>query len=72
MKPQTPPTPSESATITYNGQLLKAGLRIAHDRFGEGTITSVDGSNDNARISVHFDHVGNKTMLLKYAKIKVL
>jgi DNA helicase-2/ATP-dependent DNA helicase PcrA len=72
MKPQTPPTSSESATITYNGQLLKAGLRIAHDRFGEGTITSVDGSNDNARISVSFDHVGNKTLLLKYAKIKVL
>ena len=72
MKPKAAPTSSESATITFNGQLLQAGTRIAHDRFGEGTITSVDGSNDSARISVNFDHVGNKTLLLKFAKIKVL
>ena len=72
MKPKATPTPSESAAITFNGQLLQAGIRIAHDRFGEGTITSVDGSNDNARISVYFDHFGNKTLLLKFAKIKVL
>ena len=72
MKPKATPTPSESAAITFNGQLLQAGIRIAHDRFGEGTITSVDGSNDNARISVYFDHFGNKTLLLKFAKIKVI
>ncbi len=72
MKPKAAPTSSESATITLNGQLLQAGTRIAHDRFGEGTITSVDGSNDNARISVDFDHVGPKTLLLKFAKIKIL
>ncbi|MBR3027060.1 MAG: UvrD-helicase domain-containing protein [Bacteroidales bacterium] len=72
MKPKATPASSESATITFNGQLLQAGTRIAHDRFGEGTITSVDGSNDNARISVNFDHFGNKTLLLKFAKIKVI
>ena len=72
MKPKASSTSSESATITFNGQLLQAGTRIAHDRFGEGTITSVDGSNDNARISVDFDHVGKKTLLLKFAKIKVI
>ncbi len=70
-KPNTP-APSASATITYNGKPLTAGIRIAHDRFGEGTITSVDSSDDNARIIVHFDHVGDKTLLLKFAKITVL
>ena len=71
-KPKPASAPSTSATITYNGQPLQAGTRIAHDRFGEGTITSVESSNDNSRITVHFDNVGNKTLLLKFAKIKVL
>lgn len=71
-KPKEIPTPSESATITYNGKPLQAGTRIAHDRFGEGTITGVDGSNENSRITVHFDNLGDKTLLLKFAKIKVL
>ena len=63
---------SVSGPITYGDKLLQAGVRIAHDRFGEGTITSLDNTNDNARISVTFDNVGDKVLLLKFAKIRVI
>ena len=71
-KPKAQTPVSSNATLTYNGHPLQAGTRIAHERFGEGAITSVDNSNDNARITVKFDHVGEKTLLLKFAKITVL
>ena len=71
-KPKAASAPSASATISYGGKPLTAGTRIAHDRFGEGTITDVDNANDSPRISVHFDNVGDKTLLLKFAKIRVL
>lgn len=66
------PTSSSSSTLMYNGSPLQVGSRIAHDRFGEGTVIEVDNSNDNARIAVNFDNLGNKILLLKYAKIRVL
>ena len=57
--------------ISLGGKLLAPGVRIAHDRFGEGTITAVDNTNDT-RLSVSFDAVGDKVLLLKFAKIRVL
>lgn len=56
------------ATLTYGGQVLEAGTRIAHNRFGLGTIVELEGEGENARISVRFDSVGDKTLLLKFAK----
>lgn len=48
------------------------GTRIQHDRFGKGTVTSCEGTGDNQKITVEFDHVGKKQLLLKFAKFTVL
>lgn len=51
---------------------LKAGMRIEHSRFGTGTITGVDTSQAEARITVEFDNTGSKLLLLKFARFKIL
>ena len=51
---------------------LSEGLRIEHARFGAGTITSIDTSMADARITVEFDNVGSKVLLLKFAKFQIL
>ena len=51
---------------------LSAGMRIRHDRFGEGVITAVNGEGDNSKISVDFENVGTKVLLLKFAKFVIL
>ncbi len=56
------------ATLSYGGRKLTVGTRIVHDRFGKGVITGLSGADDSARISVHFDTMGDKTLLLKFAK----
>lgn len=58
----------QAASLTYGGQTLRSGIRIVHDRFGKGTITELSGTGDSARIQVRFDTMGEKTLLLKFAK----
>ena len=41
-------------------------------RFGEGTVTEMSGEGDNRKIGVSFEHVGQKHLLLKFAKFTIL
>ncbi len=61
----------QQATLSFGGKVLKVGTRILHDRFGKGVITALSGKDDSARISVHFDTMGDKTLLLKFAKFNL-
>ena len=47
-------------------------MRIRHDRFGEGTITNVDITSDNVTITVDFTNVGEKKLLLRFAKFEII
>ena len=44
------------------------GSRVRHPQFGEGTVESVVGGA-NARVRIKFQHVGTKTLVLKYARL---
>ena len=51
---------------------LSAGQRVEHSRFGYGAIVSLDGSGGDAKAVVRFDHFGEKTLLLKFAKLRIV
>jgi len=51
---------------------IKSGDRVQHDRFGKGTIISLDGEPENAKALIQFDNVGEKNLLLKFAKLKLI
>jgi DNA helicase-2/ATP-dependent DNA helicase PcrA len=51
---------------------LTAGGRVAHERFGEGTIIDIEGKGNDAKVTVEFVNAGTKTLLLKFAKLKVI
>ena len=51
---------------------LAVGDRVEHDHFGRGTIERLQGAGVNARATVHFPAAGTKTLLLQYAKLKVI
>ena len=52
--------------------LFKEGMRIEHERFGEGRILSMEGSGVEKRAIVLFDSCGEKKLLLKYARIRIV
>lgn len=51
---------------------LNQGNIIEHERFGIGTVLSVEGFGENAKARIKFLNVGEKTLLLKFARYKVL
>lgn len=52
--------------------LLQAGQTIEHERFGRGTLLSTEGSGENAKATVAFENAGTKTLLLKFARIRIV
>src|SRR5574344_199607 len=51
---------------------MKVGQRIEHERFGLGTIISLTGESIDKKAIVDFDQGGRKTLLLKFAKMKIV
>ncbi len=49
-----------------------AGMRVRHATFGEGTVRETFEENGNNKIVVKFDKAGEKTLLLKFAKLEKL
>lgn len=48
------------------------GATVIHNRFGKGVVIKIDGENPNAKALINFDISGEKQLLLKFAKLKVL
>jgi len=51
---------------------LEVGQRVEHDRFGYGKILSLEGEGPNRKAVVDFDNSGQKTLLLKFAKLRIV
>lgn len=52
---------------------LRVGMQIEHLRFGSGMITEIDSDNPSGpRITVSFNSVDYKTLVLKFAKFKII
>ena len=49
---------------------LRPGMRVKHAQFGIGTVLSVQEHNDDLKITVRFNSVGQKKLLAKYAKLE--
>ena len=51
---------------------IKTGMTVEHSRFGQGKVVAIDGSGANAKVTVHFGNAGQKQLLLKFAKLKIV
>ena len=52
--------------------LPQTGQTIEHERFGKGTILGTEGSGENAKATVAFENAGTKTLLLKFARFRIV
>ncbi|MCR5822089.1 MAG: UvrD-helicase domain-containing protein [Bacteroidales bacterium] len=51
---------------------IQTGMRVSHAKFGNGKVLSVEGDADSRKAIVFFDGVGQKQLLLKFAKLTIL
>jgi len=76
-----PPKKSSSFSFPLSGKMpeakgagglggLKPGMRVEHQKFGAGTVISVEGVGDNAKANVNFDDAGQKMLMLRFAILR--
>jgi DNA helicase-2/ATP-dependent DNA helicase PcrA len=51
---------------------LKVGYNVKHERFGKGKVVAIEGVKPNTKATVFFPRVGQKQLLLKFAKLEIL
>ncbi len=68
-----PPAVATSGEFTLHSlNEISEGCSILHNKFGQGTIAKIDTSGSDPKIIVEFDVMGQRTLLLKFAKFKIL
>ena len=55
-----------------DGLNLMVGDNVEHERFGKGKITQLEGSGADKKAIIFFPHHGSKTVLLRFANLKVI
>lgn len=68
----SPQAASATDFSTHTVNELSEGCLIHHSRFGQGVITDIDQSGADAKITVDFADAGPRTLLLKFARFKLL
>ncbi len=53
-------------------QKIQPGVQVEHQRFGYGKVLSVEGTGASKKAAIFFHKIGQKQLLLKFAKLKVL
>jgi len=51
---------------------LQTGMTVEHPKFGKGKVIAVEGNGPNKKATVFFSSIGNKNLLLRFAKLKIL
>ena len=51
---------------------LQVGAQVEHKLFGKGKILAMEGNGPNKKATVFFQSVGQKNLLLKFARLKVV
>ncbi len=66
--PATAPAPTGLAPPAG----VKLGTRVRHAKFGDGTVLTLEGDGEYARVQVNFEDVGAKWLVLAYANLESL
>ena len=52
--------------------LIAVGMQVEHQRFGSGKVISIEGRFPDNKAIILFDNDGQKQLLLKFAKLKIV
>lgn len=65
-------TASTSPSAGGSTNRVQQGQLIEHERFGLGEVLKVEGEGDNAKATIRFKNAGDKQLLLRFARFKVI
>ncbi|MEL6412688.1 MAG: 3'-5' exonuclease, partial [Bacteroidota bacterium] len=50
---------------------IEVGMQVEHPKFGQGTVIQLDTSGAARKAKINFTNLGEKTLLLSFAKLKI-
>jgi len=59
-------------SFVSTAQKIKEGMRVDHRRFGKGIVNKIEGEEPNRKATIEFEKLGEKQLLLKFAKLRIL
>lgn len=57
---------------SQNVNRIVVGTQVIHDKFGKGQVVALEGDAPNVKATVFFQGAGNKQLLLKFAKLRIV
>lgn len=69
---QNPAVSRSAETGKADTHGVEVGRLIEHERFGRGEVVRLEGSGDNCKATVRFENAGDKQLLLKFARFKII
>ena len=60
------------STANKNITKIKNGVMVKHSQFGKGKVLSIEGEGNNVKATVFFQGIGQKNLLLRFAKLEVI
>jgi len=70
-KEKTPSSPRLKPDSMLDLESLHIGLLVRHPKFGLGVVTHFNRNGLDSRIKVDFDEAGQKTLVLRYARLEI-
>ena len=64
--------PTDTNFTPSPANLVVEGARVEHNKFGVGIVKKVESINGDRKAFIQFEDAGEKTLLLSFAKLKVL
>ncbi len=82
-KPKPPATPKTTSILAKahvpspgfapsDTSDLQVGMEVEHERFGFGKVINLEGKKPDVKATIFFKEIGQKQLLLKFAKLKIM
>lgn len=71
-RPSTPVPAADPNFVPSDPSLLREGQTVEHSNFGRGRILEISGNPPQVKARVIFDRFGEKQILLKYSKMRII
>jgi len=62
---------SQKTSVSTQMKRLDVDMIVEHDRFGYGKVVSIEGKGSDKKALIDFSGVGQKHLLLRFAKLKI-
>ena len=66
------PPAAEPSAPPSNIDEIQVGAVVEHTKFGLGKVISIEGAGPNKKATVHFNSVGQKQLLLRFARLRLI